>query len=285
MGGIVLGYDGSLHAEWVGRYAVRLARASGMGLEVVHVDDGTLSEGALESRFAHLREVADASGVEVSLRYLSGSRADVAAVLDAEIPTDPGRILVAGLRGRKSRRGLLHGTVAEKLLRSTRHDVLAIRIVSPSLLGHARHILFALSQAPHVASRAAPYLHLFAPELTRLSLLTVVSPPLGRLSRPTGSDLRVLHARGLDCLQQAEDELRAALVPFEIPCDSHVSMSGDWPAEITRFAGAARAELVLVGATERTLTRQVVFGNPLERVLADAVCDVAIFRRAWAVRP
>jgi nucleotide-binding universal stress UspA family protein len=280
MSEIVLAFDGSIHGDWVGRYAIRLARASGTGLEVVHVDDGALSPAALETRLAALRQVAAASGVEVSLRQLPGSKAGVARVLDAAVPAGAGRIIVSGLRARKSRRGLLHGTVSERLLRFTDHNVLAIRVVSPSLLGHARHLLFSVSQNPRSASRATPFLRLFAPELTRLSLLTVMSPRLGQLSRPTAQDLRSLRARGADLLHRVEAELRGVLAPFEIPVDPHVALSADWPSEITRHAARARAELTLMGSTERTLTSRFVFGNPLERVLRDAVSDVAIFRRS-----
>lgn len=280
MSAIVFAFDGSVHGHWVGRYAVRLARASGTGLDVVHVDDGTLTAGALEARVAALREVAAGSGVEVSLRQVPRSTPDVARVLDAAVPAGAGRIVVCGLRSRKSRRGLLRGTVSERLLRSAHHDVLAIRVVSPSLLGHARHVLFSLSQNPRSASRAAPFLRLLAPELTRLSLLTILSPRLGPLSKPTAEDLRALRARGVDFLSRVQAELRGALARFEIPVDPQVSVSGDWPSEIIRQAARAKAELVLMGSTERTLASRFVFGNPLERVLRDAVCDVAIFRRS-----
>jgi nucleotide-binding universal stress UspA family protein len=282
MSGIVLAYDGSIHGDWVARYAIRLARTSGQGLQVLHVDDGTISRETLESRFVHLRELAAATGVEISLRHLPSKGADVARALDADVPVGAGRILVSGLRSRQSGRGLLHGTVAERLLRSTRHDVLAIRVVSPSLLGHARHLLFALSQNPRSSARAAPFLKLFAPELTRLSLLTVMSPRLGQLSRPTAADLRMLRARGREYLRQVEAELRGALAPFEVPLDPHVAVTADWSGEIIRHAGRARAELLLLGSTERTLTRRLVFGNPLERLLRDAICDVAIYRRSRA---
>lgn len=280
MATIVFAYDGSIHGDWVGRYAIRLARAAGSGLEVIHVDDGSLSPGTLESRLVHLREVAVASGVEVGLREIPRTRAGVAHALDTAVPRDPGRIVVAGLRARKGPRGLLHDTVSEQLLRSTRHDVLAIRVVSPSLLGHPRHALFCLSESPYAVQRAGPFLALLAPELTRLSLLTVVSPWLGRLARPTGDDLRALRAAGWAIVHRAEAELRGALAPFDVPFDPHVSVSADWADEITREAGRTRAELVVVGATDHSLTRRRVLGNPLERVLEAAVCDVAIFRRA-----
>jgi len=277
---IVLAYDGSIHGDWVGRYAIRLARAAESSLEVVHVDDGALGPAAIESRLGHLREVATTAGVDVSLRHVPCRSADVAGALDAAIPPGEGHVLVAGLRARRSTRGLLHGTVSERLLRLTHHDVLAIRVVSPSLLGHPRHVLFCLSENRHSVDRAAPFLRLFASELTRLSLLTVVSPRLGALARPTGSDLRALRAAGWDVLDRAEAALRGVLAPFEVPFDPHVTVSGDWADEITREASRTKAELVLMGSTEHTLTSRFFAGNPLERVLDDAVCDVAIFRRA-----
>ncbi len=284
MSAIVLAYDGSMHGDWVGRYAIRLARASGTGLEVLHVDDGALTIGSLEERFSTLREIAAGSGVDVSLSHLPRAADGVARALDFAVSGAGERIIVAGLRGRKSSRGLLHGTISQDLLRFRRNDVLAIRVVSPSLLGHARHILLCLSQNRFTAGRSAPFLRLFAPELTHLSLLTVMSPPLGRLASPTSGDLRSLWARGMDHLQRAEASLRGALAPFEIPFDPQVVISGAWPAEVTRHAGRTRAELVMLGWTERALTKQFVLGNPLERVLRDAVCDVAIFSRRQAGR-
>jgi nucleotide-binding universal stress UspA family protein len=279
---IVFAYDGSIHGDWVGRYAVRLARASGAPLEVFHVEDGALTPAAWEARVKPLRDVAAASGVTVSLRRLPRSHENVATVLDTALSDSDERIVVCGLRARQSHRGFLHGTVSEKLLRLTHRSVLAIRVVSPSLLGHARHILLSLSQNLQSASRGAPFLVLFAAELARLSLLTVMSPQLGRFSRPTADDLHVLRARGMDFLRRVEAQLRGPLAPFELPVESQVVVSADWPNAIIREAGRAGAELVLLGATERTLTGRFVLGNPLERVLRDTGCDVAIFRRGRA---
>jgi nucleotide-binding universal stress UspA family protein len=280
MSEVVLAYDGSIHADWVARYAIRLARAAGAGLEVLHVDDGALTASAVDERLAHIVEIGSASGVDVSGRHVPLTATGVAGAIDAAVPRNEGHIVVTGLRARRSSRGLLRGTVSERLLRSMHHDVLAIRVVSPALLGHPRHLLFCLSENPHSVDRAAPFVRLLAPELTRLSLLTVVSPRLGALSRPTHDDLRALRDRGWDVLGQAEARLRGVLAPFDIPFDPHVSVSEDWAGEITREAGRTRAELVLMGSTERSLASRLLAGNPHERVLDDAICDVAIFRRA-----
>jgi len=137
--GIVLAYDGSTHGDWVGRCAIRLARAARTGLEVLHVDDGALSGAEREGRLSLLSDVAAASGVEVALRHLPQAAAGVAPAIEAAVPAAAGHVLVSGLRARTSARGLLRGTVAEQLLRLGRHDV-----------------LFSLSQNPHSATRAAP---------------------------------------------------------------------------------------------------------------------------------
>ena len=76
---------------------------------------------------------------------------------------------------------------------------------------------------------------------------------VGGLSRPTAHDLRALQDRGRSYLHGVEAELRGALAPLDVPLDPHVAVSSDWPGEIIRHAGRTRAELVLLGSTERTI--------------------------------
>jgi len=278
---IFLAYDGSLHGDWIARYAIRLARCCDGVLEVLHVEDGASRLQDLEARIRPLQELGAATGVSVSVRGLPPKGADVAEALMDAVPSGPDAMLLTGLRARASQRGLLHTTVSERLLRMGRQDVLALRVVSPYLLGHARHVLWAVSQNPFSVQGVEPFLQVLAPELTKISLLTVMSPRLGRRFHPTASDLELMRVCGMDFLHRLEARLRSALGPLNLPVDPHVEIATDWASEITRHAGRARAELVLVGATERTLTRQFVFGNPLERVLKQAVCDVGIFRRSF----
>lgn len=278
----VFAYDGSTHGDWVARYAVRLARGRTGGLLVLHVDDGATQSARVDARLQHLREIAEASGVPFQARHVPLGDRTVPRALEAELSDHSGGLLVTGLRVKESGRGLLRGTVSEHLLRSPWYDVLAVRVVSPGLLGHAQHVLFAVSQNPASAKRCAPFLKALAPEMTRLSLLTVLSPLGGRFSRPTGAELGSLEAEGSAHLRRCVADLRGALAPFTFPVDSLSSVSPDWPAEVIRHAGQVKAQLLLVGATERPLPERLIFGSPLERVLRDTVCDVAIFRRAAA---
>jgi len=280
----VFAYDGSTHGDWVGRYAVRLAKGVGDGLEILHVDDAATDKASIDRKLRHLTQIAESADVAVRLRHVPVARAGVGAALDAAIPLGTERLVVTGLRARESGRGLLGGTVSEHLLRTAHHDVLAVRVVAPGLLGHARHVLYALSENPASAARAGFFLRAMAPELTRLSLLTVISPRMGHLARPTPRDLARMRAAGDASLLRAQASLRAGLAPFDVPFDPHVSVSADWPSEVVRHAGRIKAQLVLLGSTERSLPQRFIFGNPLERVLHDTVNDVAIFRRARGAR-
>ena len=38
-------------------------------------------------------------------------------------------------------------------------------------------------------------------------------------------------------------------------------------------------QMILLGASERSLPHRFVHGNPLERILRDTVCDVGIYCR------
>ena len=180
MSATVFAYDGSTHGDWVGRYAIRLAHAFSHGLRVVHVDEGRTKR-EIDERLRPLQELAAACGVPVQVQHVPRVGRSVASVLDETVPDEPQGIVVTGLRARESGRGLLTGTISERLLRSARHNVLAVRVVSPGLLGHAQHVMYAMSQNPRSARRSALFLRALAPEMTRLSLLTVFPPFLGRV--------------------------------------------------------------------------------------------------------
>ena len=57
-------YDGSIHGDWVARYAMRMAsRLPDPGLQVLHVEDGKLSKADLKKRLARL----EAASAELAL--------------------------------------------------------------------------------------------------------------------------------------------------------------------------------------------------------------------------
>jgi nucleotide-binding universal stress UspA family protein len=60
--------------------------------------------------------------------------------------------------------------------------------------------------------------------------------------------------------------------------DAHVTVSDDVPKEIVIAANKTKSRLICLGASERNLSERFWFGNPIEQVLRNATCDVAIYR-------
>jgi nucleotide-binding universal stress UspA family protein len=60
--------------------------------------------------------------------------------------------------------------------------------------------------------------------------------------------------------------------------DAQVAVSDDVSSEIVLAANKTKSRLIYLGASERNLSERYFYGNPVERVLRDATCDVAIYR-------
>ena len=105
----------------------------------------------------------------------------------------------------------------------------------------------------------------------------VVHPLRQRSLSPADSRERV--RLGYAYLTRVADEIRAQ--PDAPPChlERHAVLAADWAGEILVQAGKLGAQMILLGASERSLPHRFVHGNPLERILRDTACDVGIYCR------
>lgn len=114
---IVLAYDGSIHGDWVARYAMRLAaQQPDRTLTLVHVRTHEVEAEALDDKLRHIETECAVLGVrpEVDVAPPQGS---VFVTLAACIPAGAGTFVVCGARLRGGRGGYLSGTVSERLLK------------------------------------------------------------------------------------------------------------------------------------------------------------------------
>ena len=56
-------------------------------------------------------------------------------------------------------------------------------------------------------------------------------------------------------------------------------LAADGALSSRKKAGKLGVQMILLGASERSLPHRVVYGNRLERILRDTACDVGIYRR------
>lgn len=271
-------YDGSINGDWVSHYAIRLAAAQeDRRLDLVHVRDGRAKGAELEEKLDRLRGESERHGVELLVHRLPSARR-VADAIRAVVPAGSEHYLICGTRVRERRRGFLSGTTSEQLLRSGHCNVLAVRVVQPGLLGSPRRLLLPVAERPGDFRSALPFLRLFGPQVSHLHIVSVARVGRWSLRRMTHEASERSRSPGEACCERVEQEIRERLGLGAKVMDAQVVVSDDVPKEILIAANKTKSRLIYMGASERNLTERLVYGNPIERVLRDATCDVAIYR-------
>lgn len=271
-------YDGTIHGDWVSHYAMRLAsRHPSRELHLLHVDEQHLSRPALDERISHIEAQCQRLHVRlhVEICNLAGN---VHQSLQSRLPGGGESLIICGMRSRRARTGFLSGTVSEQLLQSRRYPVLALRIMQPGVLGAPRDLLLPVSGRPLGLQSALPFLRLFAPDIMHLHLLHVRRVPVWRYRLLTYDTVERLSHAGREYCHRLEAEIGQQLNLAEAAIDATVIVSDDVPKEIVIFANKVKSRLIVLGASQRSLSQRFFYGNPIEQVLRDASCDVAVYR-------
>lgn len=275
---IILAHDGSLYGDWVARYALRFAAAEeDRKLLLLHVLDGRVDPAFAEARFARLAEESASVAVTCHRELLTVGKS-VYRTLRQALPQDPEALLVCGTRVKPRRQSFLAGSVAEQLLRIHECPVLALRVVQPGLLGLPHHLLLPMAGHQTGLARIWPILCRLAPQLRRIHFLYAV--PVSPLAEPLHSldrqrQLRQIGERYLDRIY-AELFARISEPPFTL--DRRVVTTSDWPHQVLVEASRLKVQMLLLGASERSLAHRVFHGQALERILRETPCDVGIYR-------
>ena len=275
---IVLAYDGSINADWVSRYALQMAATfPSRQLLLVHILDGSLSRERIDAKLAAIAGEGSLCGIECH-SAIHALRGDVYSSLLRIIPPGEQSYCLCGARIAPRGRGFLAGTISERLLRSGICNVIAIRVVSPGLLGCPRTLLFPLAGHPRGFQTAMPFLQMLASSVKRVHLLRVmtVNPLHFRYISATTAKAKI--AEGYAYLVRIAAEIREQTggVPWHF--DRHVVLSDDWAKEILIQAGKLNAAMILLGASERSQPHRFFYGNRIEQILRATACDVGIYR-------
>jgi nucleotide-binding universal stress UspA family protein len=270
-------YDGSIHGDWVARYAMRMAgRLPDPRLKVLYVRDRQLSMTNVEKRLARIEAACAELALPVEVT-VAPERTSVAATLLGLVPEDPQHFLVCGTRVRQKARGFLGDTVSEQLLRVGRCQVLSIRVVQPGLLGGPRNFLVPVSGRPEGIRVGLPFLRLLVREASEVEVLMVHRISHRRFRQIGHAEAERLVEHGETYVSGVKRSLSTEL---DLPLgrlDGTAVLSDDIPKEIVIHAGKHRSQLIYMGASVSSLRKRSVYGNPIEQVLRNAPCDVAIY--------
>ncbi len=270
-------YDGSIHGDWVARYAMRMAaRLPDPRLRVLYVEDRQLSKASVEKRLARIEAACAEWSLPIEVT-VAPEQTSVAATILGLVPEDPAHFLVCGTRVRQKARGFLADTVSEQLLRVGRCQVLSVRVMQPGLLGGPRSFLVPMSGRPEGIRVGLPFFRLLVPGASEVELLLVHRVSHRRFRQIGHAEAARLIQHG----QQYVSDLKRSLgTELGLPLgriDGTAVLSDDIPKEIAIHAGKHRSQLIYMGASVSSLRKRSAYANPIEQVLRDAPCDVAIY--------
>ena len=275
---IILAHDGSLYGDWVARYALRFAAVeTDRTLLLLHVLDGRIEPHLTEFRFKDLANEAAGTAVTVHSELLPVGKS-VYRTLRQAIPLDPEALLVCGTRVKPRRQAFLAGSVAEPLLRTHQCPVLAVRVVQPGLLGLPHDLLLPLAGHQAGLDRLWPVFRRLAPQLRKAYFLQAISvTQLAQAHASLGRKAQ-LRQNGEFYLDRFIAELETRITTPSFSVERRVLLTGDWAHQVLVEASRLKAQMLLLGASERSLAQRVFHGQVLERILRETPCDVGIYR-------
>jgi len=276
---IYLAYDGSINADWVARYALNIA-ANGQDLQIVliHILDYIYSPDKIAKKIEAIEAESAVRGIRMTSRILPLHKNVFYSLLQA-IPAGGESLCVCGARIFSRNKGFLAGTISEKLLRRKQFNVMAIRVVKPGILGSPSELLFPLSGHPRGFQAAMSFFMLLAPEVERLHLLRIMLVSSLWFKYMPVTIVQSLKTKGYSYVNGVLKEIRQQLGENNIYLDAKVVLSDDWAKEILIHASNTRAQMILMGASDRNLPSRYFYGNKIEQILRRSPCDVGIYRK------
>lgn len=277
---LYLAYDGSINGDWVARYAICLAAHQPLRrLYVIHVDTGEFTGNWLRAKLDRIEEECRAAEVTIDVDTIPVPRSVEASLADT-VPPGPDSLLICGTRLRSGRRGYLSGTISEKLLVRHRSNVVAIRVVQPGLLGAPHNVLLPLLGRPTESPAILTLVQQLAPGIRRINILQTIQVGHGAFRRLTPQQLSKFRRDGFLSAQDIENRLIEKTVLTDRMIDAGVRVTDDWVRDTIIHASRHKSQIICLEAPLPAPTTRLFRGDPIERLLADAPCDVALFRGA-----
>lgn len=274
---IYFAYDGSIDGDWVSRYAIQMAaRSTPAELHLVHVREQP-SENVLGDKIGRIEHECRLRGVELTVSEKAIEQ-DLFATLISML--DPEALVICGMRTRShraARRGYLKDSIARRLLEHDRFDVLAVKVLHPGLLGVPHRLLLPLHPVLPLPQGGLKFLQPLAANLNRIHLLELI--PAARIPFRPGFRTWLSRQRqaASSRLAAREAELEKVLDVGAEQFDSSIRLTDAWPHEVVVRAGRHKTQLIFMGLPRRSVLQRLERVYPVEEVLRDAPCDVAIF--------
>jgi len=260
--------DGSLNAHAAARYAIALAHACGATLYVAGVITPEMTgtdEGALAQSAGALVAEPEGKGVPAHLLI---ERGDVVKTLDSLARTHRIDLVLTASRHEDAEHRYFMRSVPQRLLRVLTASVIVVRVVHLGVLAHPRAILVPVLDSPHDHAERT-YL---VSRLARHFQARVIV--FHALAASANSGRAVAREAGAGRVEAVCEPLRKAGVAPHVRVVTH-PLVGE---AIMQEAARHRHDLIIMGASQRSLLTTWRRGNPVEEVMRRTPCDLFVWR-------
>jgi nucleotide-binding universal stress UspA family protein len=264
---IISAVDSSFHSELVARHAVAIASSLGSQLVVLAVDTGEVESGNLSYGVEHLRQHAGTYGIQAKGIIRKG---EVVKTILAVINEEHADLLVLATRHGEHR--LFVSSITQKLMLKAPCAVLAVK---PSgIAKRGRSMLLPLARREHATDELIMLTSSLAKFYSyKVEVLHVIELP--RWYDLPWIKLYTMRLQGEENMTPVADALKALGVDVDVRMVVAESSINAIPKE----AAIGRHSMALMGASRRGILKEVVYGNPIERMLSGILCDVLIWRQ------
>ncbi|MDA8171823.1 MAG: universal stress protein [Nitrospiraceae bacterium] len=262
-----------LNSEVSARYALELAKGTGSALYLCHVAEKGVSQRDFkyaENALKRLFHKAEDMGISVKAEIDTGDPAEkICEIVDSE-GID---IVFASTRREDVERRYYAGTTARRLSIRLPCSVALVRVVHMGRV-HPRKVLVPLkAHVNHIVERSY-----FIGQLAKVFDSGVY---LFHITKPV---IRFFHGEVHLRRAELEKKLPKDIEHFIKELDKYKVrpekglVPGKAGKSITIEATAKRFDLIIMGASERSLMSSLIQGNPVEDVLRETPCDLIILK-------
>lgn len=260
------------NSEIASRYAIALAKACQAKLSLIFVAEEKISkdifkhaESALERLFLEAKEI----GIEVEGITEKG---DPFKKIEEIVKKESVDIVFTATRREDVNRRFFVKTLARKFMIKLPCSVATVRVVRMGKI-HPKNILVPLrGHITHLEERA--YF------ITKLAQAFNTSVTLFHLSSPITSffhgEIHLKPTQREEYIPKDIERFTEYLQKYKIKHEKKIGY-GPVSRAITIEAAHTRNDLIIMGASERSLLKSVIRGNPVEEVLRETPCNLIIF--------
>lgn len=262
-----------LNSEIAARYALHLAKACDAKLFICFIAERGLSQRDLRlAEDVQKRLFNEALQMNIRTESIAGT-GDPVAEIGKIVRTENIGLLFASTRREDVQKRFFSGTVGRELSLKLPCSVALVRVVHSGRV-HPRRILVPLkARINHVAERAS-FVTRMAAAFGAKAFVFHAPKPIEKFFR---GELHLTPPEWKKRMSPDISRFMEYLKQHDIECEGRLS-PGKTGRNITTEAFAKRHDLIIMGASERTLLISLFKGNPVEQVLRETPCDLIIFK-------